>query len=307
MNTLQDAVYIIRNGGIVAFPTETVYGLGADATQCAAIAKIYEIKGRPHHNPLILHFGSLDQVTAFAHLSDTALHLAATFWPGPMTLLLPKRDGTALSPLANAGLPSIAVRIPSHPTAHAFLMAAQTPIAAPSANTSGCLSPTSADHVRHDLGSKVDLILDGPLPTEGIESTIIDLTQDTPVILRPGSLTLEEIQRVLTSIENRHTAHTGQLTAPGQLESHYAPRKPLRINAPTAEADEYYIGFGPDYPLHSNLSPQGNLREAAQNLYAFLHLADQSPFSKIAIAPLPQSGIGLALNDRLKRAAFNNK
>ena len=304
MTTLDQAVHIIRNGGIVAFPTETVYGLGGDATQCVAIQKIYAVKGRPSHNPLILHFGSLDQLDEFTILSDQAYQLAQAFWPGPMTLLLPKRNGTRLSALANAGLPSLAVRIPSHPTAQAFLKGCNTPIAAPSANTSGQLSPTTADHVHQDLGDKVDLILDGPQPTEGIESTIIDLTQATPILLRPGSITHEDLCPYLPDLQNPNGPQSGTLTAPGQLESHYAPKKPLRLNALSAEEDEILLGFGPAYPKDFNLSPTGNLREAAQNLYAFLHQADQSIFAKIAITPLPHQGIGLALNDRLRRAAF---
>lgn len=304
MNTLEQGIQILKDGGIVAFPTETVYGLGGDATQSSALQKIYKVKGRPSHNPLILHFWCLDQIEDYALVTDTVRRLASAFWPGPMTLLLTLKPGTNLSPLANAGLPSIAVRIPGNPLALDLLKGVGRPIAAPSANTSGRISPTCADHVRQDLGDKIDLIINGGASTVGIESTIIDLTGPHPCILRPGSLTSEDIRTVIDHGEQDPRKTNNSLTAPGQLLSHYAPKKPLRLNVSVPNQDECYIGFGPQYPAALNLSESADLREAAHNLYAFLHHADQSPFPRIAIAPLPQSGLGVALQDRLGRASW---
>ena len=294
---------ILRAGGLVAFPTETVYGLGGDATQGKAVARIFEAKGRPAFNPLIVHVAALSWAEALAETDDRFQKLAARFWPGPLTLVLRRRETCAASELVSAGLDSIALRMPDHPVAQALLAAADRPLAAPSANASGSISPTLAQHVNDSLGDKVDLILDGGACRVGLESTVLDLTQDTAAILRPGVVTAEEITAVIGPLAQA-ALHPGKYKSPGQLASHYAPSLPLRLNATTAAEGEALLGFGPCPTAVLNLSPAGDLREAAANLFAMMRaLDDPQKFKGIAVAPLPATGIGLAITDRLSRAA----
>ena len=294
---LARAAQLLRDGQLVAFPTETVYGLGGDARSDIAVARIFAAKNRPGFNPLIIHLPDLATAQTYAHFSPAALTLAARFWPGPLTLVLPLRQGT-LSALATAGLATVAIRIPAHPTARALLDAAQIPLAAPSANPSGKISPTTAAHVALGLGGKIAAILDGgPCPV-GLESTILAL--DPPTLLRPGGLPTEQIEPLTGPL-----AQPGpQITAPGQLASHYAPSAPLRLNATSAHPGETLIGFGP-VPGTLTLSATGDLTEAAANLFATLRTADTlaGPTGRIAVAPIPDHALGRAINDRLRRAA----
>lgn len=300
---IERAAALIRGGRLVAFPTETVYGLGADATQDRAVAAIFAAKGRPAFNPLIAHV--LDAAEARRHVvwNDTAERLAAAFWPGPLTLVLPRVEGCRLSLLASAGLDTAAVRAPAHPIARALIAASGVPIAAPSANRSGAISPTRPEHVVESLGDAVDLVIDGGPCEVGLESTVLDLTTPRPTLLRPGGTTREAIEAVIGTIEQGPAVGTaGTLHSPGQLESHYAPRAAMRLNATTAAAGETMLGFGPiDGAL--NLSPRGDLVEAAANLFAMLRTLDKPDTARIAVAPIPESGLGAAINDRLRRAA----
>lgn len=302
------AAGLLRDGHCVAFPTETVYGLGADATNPDAVAAIYEAKGRPHFNPLIIHVATIEAARKLVQFSETAELLAQFFWPGALTLVLPRKDDCPVCLLAGAGLDSLAVRIPAPETARALLTAAGVPIAAPSANPSGAVSPTTASHVAEGLGEKVAMILDdGPCAT-GIESTIIDLTGPTPTILRPGGVTAEGIEAVIGKITDA-TGHSSDDAprAPGQLSSHYATTIPLRMEVTMPEASEALLAFGPDLPETNgpalNLSPTGDLREAAANLFAMMRALDQSGCSAIAVMPIPDHGLGHAINDRLRRAS----
>jgi len=294
---LARAAILLRDGQLVAFPTETVYGLGGDARSDLAVARIFAAKNRPPFNPLILHVPDLQTAQRYARFSPLALQIAARFWPGPLTLVLPLIPG-GLSPLATAGLSTVAVRVPAHPTARALLQAAEIPLAAPSANPSGKLSPTTAAHVAAGLSGKIAAILDGgPCPV-GLESTI--LTLDPPTLLRPGGLPAEAIEPVTGPL-----ARPGpQITAPGQLASHYAPDAPLRLNATTARAGEILIGFGPICGTLT-LSATGVLSEAAAALFATLRAADAlaGPTGRIAVAAIPDHDLGRAINDRLRRAA----
>jgi L-threonylcarbamoyladenylate synthase len=300
MTDMDKAVEIIRSGNLVAFPTETVYGLGADAANDLAVAKIYAAKGRPSFNPLIAHVEDVEQAFGLAQFPAGALTLAAWFWPGPLTLVLPRKEGCKVSLLASAGLPSIALRVPRHPLALELIRAAGRPIVAPSANASGRISPTTAQHVRDGLGEKVDLILDGGPCAVGLESTIVSFLDETPRLLRAGGLSREEIERALG--RKLEGAAQGPLHAPGQLESHYAPFAPLRLNASEWRVGEAQLGFGTlDAPL--NLSRKGDVVEAAANLFAMLHQLDASVPKVIAVAAIPMQGLGEAINDRLRRAA----
>lgn len=296
------AAQILRAGGLVALPTETVYGLAADATQGKAVARIFEAKGRPSFNPLIVHVGGTDWVTAFVQTDERFDRLARAFWPGPLTMVLPRRIDCPVSELVSAGLPSLALRLPAHPLARAILEAAQRPLAAPSANRSGTVSPTEAAHVAASLGDAVDLIVDGGPCQVGIESTVLDLT-GRAAILRPGVITAEEIAAVIGPV----TAAASDPTAPkspGQLAAHYAPSIPLRMNAAGAAPGEALLGFGATPAATLNLSPTGELREAAANLFAMIRaLDDPAHYAGIAVTPIPPTGIGLAINDRLERAA----
>ena len=300
MTDIDKAAEIIRSGNLVAFPTETVYGLGADATNDLAVAKIYAAKGRPSFNPLIAHVENVEQAFDLAVFSADALTLAAQFWPAPLTLVLPRKEGCKVSLLASAGLPSIALRVPRHPLALELIRAVGRPVVAPSANASGRISPTTAQHVRDGLGAKVDLILDGGPSEVGLESTIVSFLDETPRLLRAGGLSREAIEQALG--RKLEGASAGPIHAPGQLESHYAPSAPLRLNASEWRAGEAQLGFGRlDAPL--NLSRKGDVVEAAANLFAMLHQLDASAPKVIAVAAIPMQGLGEAINDRLRRAA----
>ncbi len=297
------AARLIRAGGLLAFPTETVYGLGADAGDGLAVARIYQAKGRPPFNPLIVHVFDLNAARGIGRFNDEASALAEAFWPGPLTLVLPLRERMArpVSTLVTAGLETVAIRVPSHPVALRLLDAAGVPIAAPSANLSGRVSPTSARHVEDDLGGSVDMILDGGSTSAGLESTIVALLP-RPTLLRPGSLAREDIEAVL----QRKLAdfQETKVQAPGQLESHYAPRARVRLGATRASPGEALLGFGPQSPAGAlNLSPEGDLAEAASNLFAYLRALDAQGPSQIAVMAIPNYGLGEAINDRLKRAS----
>lgn len=299
------AAEILRAGGLVAFPTETVYGLGADATNDQAVARIYAAKGRPSFNPLIAHVADPDQAFALVESNAPARRLAVRFWPGPLTLLLPKRPDCRVSLLATAGLDTLAVRVPAAPVAQAILQAFGGPVAAPSANPAGRLSPTTAAHVAEGLGPRVDLIVDGGACSVGIESTIVDLTDPTtPVLLRPGGIAREALESVIGSVSACRTVNDQTPTAPGQLTSHYAPARPVRLNVLAPEPGEAWLGFGPACSdADANLSSSGDTTEAAAHLFAMLRALDRAPFTAIAVAPIPDEGLGEAINDRLRRAA----
>ena len=297
---LTRAAQILREGQLVAFPTETVYGLGGDACNDLAVARIFEAKGRPRFNPLIVHVADLEMAERFARFDDRARRVAATFWPGPLTLVLPLRADVGLSPLVTAGLDCVAIRLPAHPVASALLRAFGGPLAAPSANPSGKVSPTRAVHVAAGLDGRISAILDGGACAVGVESTILGLT-GTPTLLRPGGIAVEAIEALIGPVALRQMGDA--LTAPGQLASHYAPAAPLRLNAEPV-ADEVHIGFGPG-PATLNLSPSADLTEAAANLFHMLREADRlaGPNGRISAAPIPNTGLGRAINDRLSRAA----
>jgi L-threonylcarbamoyladenylate synthase len=302
---------VLAEGGLVAFPTETVYGLGADAGSGEAVARLYAAKGRPHFNPLICHV--LDETAArrLARFDTAAERLAAAFWPGPLTLVLPKMPNTPLAELATAGLDSVAVRVPAHPVARDLLNAFGKPIVAPSANRSGHVSPTEAKHVLADLRKRIDLIIDGGSTPVGLESTIVACL-DAPMLLRPGGVTRTQIERVLgmALTEPPSAAEGEQPLAPGQLVSHYAPRSPLRLNATDVHPGEALLAFGATLPAGVekaaqvlNLSSRGDLIEAAANLFSHLRALDRISPLGIAAMPVPRSGLGEAINDRLERAA----
>ena len=286
------AVQILCDGGLVAVPTETVYGLAARADSDTAVARIYEAKGRPSFNPLIVHVASLEQAREFAEFPPAAQRLAREYWPGPLTLVLPRHRGARLAPAVTAGLETLALRIPAHPVMRALLDRAGFPLAAPSANRSGFISPTSPAHVLASLDGRIDAVLDGGECERGLESTIAAVRADGSVdVLRPGPIALGP------SAEG-----PGRIEAPGQLASHYAPGKPVRLMASEVAPDEFWIGFG-EYPGECTLSASGDLTEAAARLYACLHEGARSDKPRIAVAPIPDEGIGIAINDRLRRAA----
>ncbi len=293
------AADLLRQGLLVAFPTETVYGLGGDARNGEAVAGIYEAKGRPSFNPLIAHVASVEAAQRFVQWSDQAERLANAFWPGPLTLVLPLKPGHGVSSLVTAGLDTLAVRVPAHPTARALLTAVDGPVAAPSANPSGQISPTTAAHVHAGLGGRIAAVLDDGPCGVGLESTIVGLAGE-PSLLRPGGVALEKIETVLNT--RLHLYKTGDtLTAPGQLQSHYAPDAPVRLNAETAQGDEVLLGFGPVI-CDMNLSETSSLTQAAANLFAALHSLNETG-RPIAVSPIPDHGLGAAINDRLRRAA----
>ena len=292
---------LLRAGKLVAVPTETVYGLAARADRDDAVAAIYRAKGRPDFNPLIVHVASLGHAERLAQFDARARALAAAFWPGPLTLVLPRRQEAPLAAAVTAGLPTVALRCPAHPVMQAVLAAAGVPLAAPSANRSGGVSPTTAEHVAQSLGAAVDLVLDGGPCAKGIESTIVALREGGWTILRPGPVSAEQLAAVLGA-SGRVAAETGMIEAPGQLASHYAPGKPVRLGATEAAADEFLIGFGAVAGA-TTLSATGDLAEAAARLYACLHEAAAATLPRIAVAPVPKGGIGAAINDRLRRAA----
>jgi L-threonylcarbamoyladenylate synthase len=290
---------ILRAGGLVAFPTETVYGLGGDARSDHAAARIFDAKDRPSFNPLIVHVASLEDARRFADFTPEAEWLAAAFWPGPLTLVLPLRSGSGIAPLVTAGLDTLALRVPAHPLARRLLHAFGGPVAAPSANPSGKLSPTRAEDVLNTLSGRIEAVLDGGACPVGVESTIVGL-DGPPRLLRPGGLPVEAIEACLghslAPIEPGASP-----TAPGQLASHYAPQAQVRLNASSSMPGETLLGFGP-VAGDLNLSPGGDLTEAAANLFHHLRLLDAKG-SRIAVAPIPETGLGRAINDRLRRAA----
>lgn len=294
------AAALIRAGQPVAVPTETVYGLAADATSGEAVARIYAAKGRPSFNPLIVHVASLDEAEALAEFPPVARRLADRFWPGPLTMVLPLRDGSPVAGLVTAGLPTLALRMPAHPAMRALIAASGRPLAAPSANASGKISATRAEHVAASLGARVPLILDGGPTRLGLESTIVAVSEDGLRLLRPGPIdaeTLAEASGLPVS-----TMQDGSIEAPGQMTSHYAPAKPLRLDATERRDGEWMIGFGA-IPGDDTLSASGDLVEAAARLFAALHRTEEVTASGIAVAPIPCEGLGIAINDRLQRAA----
>jgi L-threonylcarbamoyladenylate synthase len=311
------AAQCLKQGGLVAFPTETVYGLGADATNAGAIARLYEAKGRPLFNPLIATVGDIAAAITIARFDATATRLAETFWPGPLTLVLPKTDDCPVADLATAGLDTVAIRVPAHPVARAILHAFAGPVVAPSANLSGHVSPTTAAHVQSDLSGRIDLIIDGGAVMVGVESTIVGCF-DTPMLLRPGGLPREEIERALgrplARLPEEAGTETGQPLAPGMLASHYAPRTPVRLNARRIDAGEALLAFGPGTvggveaaSAVMNLSARGDLAEAAANLFGYLRALDARGARTIAVMPVPPLGLGEAINDRLRRAAVGRE
>ena len=306
---ITDAARLITDSRLVAFPTETVYGLGADATNDQACAAIFSAKGRPQFNPLIVHVTDADAADEHVAFSTAAKHLAKRFWPGPLTLVLPRRPKCRLSLLVSAGLDTAAVRSPAHPVARALLVAARTPIAAPSANRSGSVSPTTAKHVATSLGNSVDMILDGGACPVGIESTVLDLSEARPTLLRPGAITHADLEKALgQSVVRSHIIASGQtgLVSPGLLARHYAPSRPLHLQATAPQPGEAFLAFGPGVqtgPNTLNLSPRGDLAEAAANLFRMLRALDRAPYNAIAVMAIPETGLGEAINDRLKRAA----
>jgi len=301
------AARLLVAGEPVAFPTETVYGLGGDATNDHAVARIFEVKGRPRFNPLIVHFLDADSARAEVVFDRRAERLAERFWPGALTLVLPRRPGGAVSLLASAGLGSLAVRMPHHAVAHALLAACGCPIAAPSANASGKISPTTAEHVSRSLGLKVAVILDGGRCPVGIESTVLDLTGPTPVLLRPGGVTAEELTDTIGPLAAPGAGDAVAPNAPGMLASHYAPELPLRLDAKDVQPREALLAFGAcsiaGAAAVENLSPSSDLVEAAANLFAMLRSLDRPGLAGIAVTPIPDRGLGRAINDRLRRAA----
>ena len=304
---LRAAAGLLRRGELVAFPTETVYGLGADARDDRAVARIFAAKARPSLNPLIVHVADRVAAAGLAEMPPAAVRLAEAFWPGPLTLVLPKRRESGLSELVTAGLDTVALRVPAHPLAHALLAAFGGPIAAPSANPSGRVSPTTRAHVIDGLAGRIAAVIEGGVCQVGLESTIIGFDAGRPVLLRPGGLPVEAVAELMGDVPLA-SAVSG-ITAPGQLASHYAPRAALRLDAAGPERDEAWLGFGPVESLQPslNLSPSGDLNEAAANLFAHLRaldaLAAEAGLGKIAAAPIPRAGLGLAINDRLARAA----
>ncbi len=295
------AVSLLRTGGIAAVPTETVYGLAADAENAQAVAKIYAAKGRPSFNPLIVHVADRAMAGRYADFNALAERAAAAFWPGPLTLVLPLRADAGLANAVTAGLATVALRVPGHAAMQAVIAGLGRGVAAPSANASGRLSPTCADHVAASLGDAVSLILDGGPTTAGLESSILTVAGETATLLREGAISREIMEAALGVSLGAATPDT--IAAPGMMLAHYAPRLPLRLGAETARANEWHVGFGA-VQGNENLSPSADLAEAARNLFAALHRAEASGRSAIAVAPIPRDGLGAALNDRLQRASF---
>jgi L-threonylcarbamoyladenylate synthase len=293
--SVAEAARLILAGEPVAVPTETVYGLAADATNAEAVARIYEAKGRPSFNPLIVHVADLDAAEDIGNFAPEALELARKHWPGSLTLVVPLRPGARIASIVTAGLPSVGLRVPDHPAMQALLTVCGRPLAAPSANASGSISPTRAAHVLKSLGGRIPLIIDGGPTKRGIESTIVAATGGPLRLLRRGPVEVDAPADRGSAIE-----------APGQLASHYAPSKPLRLNASVAEADEFLIGFG-EVAGDVSLSPAGDPVEAASRLFDLLHQADASAKSRIAVAPVPGQGLGAAINDRLERASAGTR
>jgi L-threonylcarbamoyladenylate synthase len=288
--SIAEAAQLILAGDPVAVATETVYGLAADATNAKAVSKIYEAKGRPAFNPLIVHAIDITAAERIGAFDKDARRLAQAHWPGPLTLVVPLRESAAIASIVTAGLPTIGLRVPAHPAMQALLRATGRPLAAPSANASGSISPTRAEHVAKSLGGRIPLIIDAGRTERGLESTIVAATGGPLRLLRPGPIQIDAEPDAGSKVES-----------PGRLASHYAPSKPLRLGATSAQPDEYWIGFG-EFSGDSSLSPSGDLVEAAARLFDLLHQADESSKPRIAVAPVPDEGLGAAINDRLRRA-----
>jgi L-threonylcarbamoyladenylate synthase len=307
--TYTRATKLLNEGQLVSFPTETVYGLGADATNSEAVEKIYSIKGRPNFNPLIIHLSAADQAEKYVKLNRLAKKLAQAFWPGPFTMVLPILEKNKISPLITAGLDTVAVRVPENEIAHKLLTEFDRPIAAPSANKSGKVSPTTAAHVADEFDSDLKMIIDGGSCKKGIESTIVQVMDNNLILLRPGSITIEEIKSVTQCAVRVMDENNVNPSSPGQLTSHYAPKTKVRLDVDVPNKDECLLAFGAvtiNSSFTMNLSPNGDLEEAAANLFSMLRTLDKMNFTSIAVSPIPLSGIGLAINDRLKRAAATN-
>lgn len=299
------AAETIKSGGLVSFPTETVYGLGANVYLADAVAKIFAAKERPKFDPLISHIADIDFLPEYAVTDERIMALAKHFWPGPLTLIMRRKDDNPSIDLACSGLKNIAVRMPDHPVALELIRQSGVPIVAPSANKFKSISPTTATHVQESLGNKVNMILDGGQCAVGVESTILDVSGKQAVILRAGGMTLEALQDFLNEKILVSHGDPNLPSAPGQLLKHYAPGKPLRINAEHKQDGEFFIGFGSVSDSDINLSPDGNLEEAASRLFAFLRFADrQSGYTGICMSPIPETGLGMAINDRIRRAAY---
>jgi len=303
---ISQAARALLRGEIVAFPTETVYGLGANARDANAVTKVFAAKDRPRFNPLIVHVPDIAAAETYAAFDETARKLAKAFWPGPLSLVLPKRPASGIADLVTAGLDTIALRVPNHATAQALLKASQLPVAAPSANRSGRISPTTAEHVAAELGDLPAMILDGGPCARGLESTVVRVTGETPVLLRLGAVARHEVEAVLGH-PIALADEDAPIASPGQLERHYAPNTPLRLDATEVEPDEALLAFGPSAPQGAlttiNLSAAADLAEAATKLFASLRVLDKSGASRIAVMSIPDRGIGEAINDRLRRAA----
>jgi len=303
-DAIHEAASILRSGGLVAFPTETVYGLGAIATNDRAVSKIFTAKRRPVHNPLIVHVLDRAAASPLVVWTEAATVLAERFWPGALTLVMPREPSAPISPLATAGLPTVGVRVPAAPTARRLMEATLLPLAAPSANLSGRVSPTTAAHVAEGLDGAVDLILDGGACTVGVESTVVDVAGERPVLLRPGGVPRDAIEAVVGPLSTPMPADP--VKSPGQLTSHYAPRLPVRLGVTSPAADEAYLRFGgggDGAAVTLDLSASGDVAEAARNLFSMLRALDRDDVRAIAVAPIPETGIGEAVNDRLRRAA----
>lgn len=302
---IERAGAVLKMGGIVAFPTETVYGLGADVYNAGAVAAIFEAKGRPNFNPLISHIAEVDQMYELAKTDERARFLAQRFWPGPLTFVLERKHYHPSLDLVCAGLPTMTIRCPNHPVALALIRELGAPIAAPSANRSQTLSPTTAEAVFESLEDRVDMILDGGPCSVGVESTILDLTTPQATILRAGGITKEDLEEALNEQVAISDGNPDKPNSPGQLLKHYAPHKKFRINVTEPDDDEFFIAFGSNYSRADlNLSPSGDLREAAAHLFHYMRIADDNPqFNKMAMAPIPLIGLGLAINDRIRRAS----
>lgn len=318
-DVIQKTAGLLKTGGVVALPTETVYGLGADATNERAVGKIFEMKGRPQFNPLIAHVSSIDMARRYAVLSPLAVLLAESFWPGPLTLVLPLKPNSGIAANVTAGLDTVGIRMPRQDATLKIIAALDRPIAAPSANASGKLSPTKPEHVTHSLGDQLSHIVIGGKSVIGLESTIIDLTGEIPVILRAGYVTKEDIEKLIGPVlDATHDSDDAAPKSPGRLLKHYAPKTPLRLDAVDVGPDEALLGFSSvkfmgkrdggwarDLPRgwYLNLSEKGDPIEAAANLFSMLHELDQSGAARIAVMKIPEAGIGIAINDRLRRAA----
>jgi L-threonylcarbamoyladenylate synthase len=317
---IKEAAELLRQGKLVVFPTETVYGLGADATNGKAVAGIFAAKNRPKFNPLIVHVSSIEDAETLVEMNDMAKRAALKFWPGPLTIVLPKKEDSGVSDLCSAGLPTLAVRVPANKTARSLLKEAGVPVAAPSANSSGKVSPTSPVHVQGDLGDKVDMIIADGACEVGLESTVLDLSCDAPVILRPGAITSDDLEETLGCAVAYDMDSHDKPKSPGQLLKHYAPSVPVRINAVDLEPGEALLAFGSDrfigikgggsardLPDSSrlNLSKEGDMLEAASNLFRMLRELDRPEHKAIAVMNIPDKGIGVAINDRLRRSAEN--